>query len=680
MKLATTLLPDGRTIHCVNQYEVDFSVHEIFTDDLAARGIVLPADGVFFDVGANIGLFALYLRDKCERARIYAYEPMPSAFAALEQNMSSHAWQGEAVHAGLGAQPGMVEFDYFPGVTALSTSNSAVGKEMSGGLRKLLSGNRAGAEVQDIFDKTGATEIREDAGFVDALFNIEKVSARIDTLSNEIARLGIGHIDLLKIDTEGAEKDVLAGIADQDWPKIRQMMVEVHLGAAERDLIERQLQHRGFQTSIGDHPLSQGSVPVYHIYARRPAGTAIDWWAMLMDRAFLENPYPDLKRIQALGPVHLDAKSGIYFILGHKEFALAARAPQMGRDTRLWRDGWNTPENAVRDPVSFRLFSEVQPQMINVNPPDHRRMRAVYEQAFKPSAIAAMAPMIQAEADRLLDAMPMETSIDFISSYAAPLPLRVLRNLFEIPESMDDDISRWSAALIKIADVMTSHEQRQEALAALTEFKTFLSAHIAERRKNPGKSMMDMAITAFDDGTLDEQEMLTNLVSMLIAGHETTVTLIGNGMLSLLRNPDQLARMRADRGLTPTAVDEFLRFEPGGNMIIRVAIEDCQLGDTLIPAGEMVIGMIGAVNRDPLRFENPDTLDVGREKNPQFTFGGGIHICLGAPLARLEAQIAFDALLARFPAIELDGDPVWRLDRLNARGLQTLALRLKGAA
>lgn len=410
------------------------------------------------------------------------------------------------------------------------------------------------------------------------------------------------------------------------------------------------------------------------------AATSVDWWALLTDRAFLADPYPWLRQLQQRGPVHHDQASDVWFVLGHREFAQLAKAPQLGRDTRLWRDGWCTPENRQRDPVSYQLLAEFQPQMINANPPDHRRMRDVFEQAFKPSVIAALTPMVQAEADRLLDAMPAGATLDFIEQFAAPLPLRVLCNLFEIPAEMDADIGRWSAALIKIGDIMMTPEQKRDAHAALTQFKAYLRTHLDARRQQPGDGMMDLVTRAFDDGTLDEQEMLTNLVAMLIAGHETTVTLIGNGMLALLRHPDQMARLRADRALVRSAVEEFLRYEPGGNMILRVAIEDYPVGGSVIPAGSLAIGLIGAVNRDPARFEQPDRLDIGRQPNAHFTFGSGIHICIGAALARLEAQIAFDALLDRFPAIELAGEAQWRLDRINARGLGTLPVRLGAAA
>lgn len=410
------------------------------------------------------------------------------------------------------------------------------------------------------------------------------------------------------------------------------------------------------------------------------AGEGIDWWSILTDRAFLENPYDELKRLQSLGPVHLDAASGVYFVLGHRAFLKVAKSSELGRDTRHWKNGWTAPDYRVHDPVGYRLFSEFQPQMINCDGAEHARMRKVYEPAFRSQAVRDVGALVEAEAAQLLDAMPREGTVDFIEAFAGPLPLRVLCKLFDIPQSLDETVARWSASLIRIGDILMTPDQKSEALEALTEFKAFLRDHIAARRARPGDSLMDLAIRAHDDGTLDEEETLTNLVSMLVAGHETTVTLIGNGLLLLLRHPGEMARLRADRSLLRTAIEEFLRMEPGGNMILRVAREDVEVEGTLIPAGAPVLGLVGAINRDPTRFERADEVDIGRPANAQLTFGSGPHVCIGAPLARLEAHIAFSALLDRYGSIELAGEPEWRLDRLNARGLGSLPVRVGGAA
>lgn len=404
-----------------------------------------------------------------------------------------------------------------------------------------------------------------------------------------------------------------------------------------------------------------------------------DWWATLTDTDVLRDPYPALARLRALGPVHFDHRSGVYFVLGHGAFSRIAKDPRMGRDTRAWADGWTSEGYRARDPLGYRLLSEFHPQMINVDGADHARMRGVYEPAFHPRPTKALTPLIEAEARRLLDAMPSNGVVDFMAAYAGPLPLRVLCALFDLPQSLDETIGRWSASLIRIGDIMMTPAQKEEALEALTDFKAVLRDLVAARRKAPGDSLMDMAIRAQDDGTLTEEETLTNLVSMLIAGHETTVTLIGNGLLLLLRHPDQMARLRADPDLMRPAIEEFLRMEPGGNMILRIALADVEIEGTTIPAGAPVIGLIGAINRDPARFADPDTCDIGRSGNAHFTFGGGAHFCIGAPLARLEASVAFSELLARYPRIETAGPEEWRLDRLNARGLARLPVRLEAA-
>lgn len=405
--------------------------------------------------------------------------------------------------------------------------------------------------------------------------------------------------------------------------------------------------------------------------------SSINWWQRLADPEYLENPYPELKQLQALGPIHYDPLSDIYFALGHEAFSKISRSKQMGRDTRVWTYAWNTEENRERDPLSYRFFKEFQPQMIMSNQPDHRRMRAVYEPVFRPRSVAAMADMIRSEAQELLDVLPAQGEIDFIDAFAGPLPLRVLRNLFEMPKAMDDQVSAWSAAIIKAGDIMMTAEQKAEAYAALMAFKTYLKDHLAKRRLKPGDGLIDTVIAAFDDGTMDEDETLTNLVAMLIAGHETTVTLIGNGMMILMQNPDQLTRLRQDASLIPSAVEEFMRVEPGGNMILRVAIEDFEVAGTVIPKGAMVIGLIGAVNRDPAVFANPDSVDVGRHPNPHLTFGAGVHFCVGAPLARLEGKIAFEMFLNHCADLTLAGKPAWRLDRMNARGLGKLPLAIR---
>lgn len=398
----------------------------------------------------------------------------------------------------------------------------------------------------------------------------------------------------------------------------------------------------------------------------------LDWWRLLADRAFLCDPYPVLAPLREAGPIHRDARSGIYFVLSHRAFTQVAKAPEMGRDTRLWVDGWARPGGAEQDPVGHRIYSEVMPQMLNADPPDHERMRGVFEPSFRPVSITSLAPMITAEARALLDAMPASGIVDMVAQFAAPLPIRVMRNLLEVPASMEPQIGAWSATLSKLNDIMLTQEQKRAAQAALDGFKDFLRRHIDARRGCPHRGMIADVIAAGDQGVMSEEEMLISLVSMLIAGHETTVTLIGNGLLMLLQHPAELARLRADRGLMRTAVEECLRYWPGINLNIKVARDPLVVEGVTIPRGALVIGLVAAINRDPNRFERPDAVDIGRRPNPHATFGSGIHLCIGAPLGRLEAQIAFDLLLDRFPSLALAGEAEWHPDRINTRGLERL--------
>jgi FkbM family methyltransferase len=264
MTLSTATLPNGNTVHCLNPYEIEFSVHEIFNDDLTRHGLDLPKDGVYFDVGANIGLFALYLNDRCPDASIYSYEPIPAVFEALQRNLAGLSGNCHAIRLGLGATPGMVEFDYYPGITGLSTCNRAAGQVLSQGLKNILLGEGNSEDVREIRDRQ-----HYDPELVAQLLTPTRVQCPIERLSDQLAAKGHDSVDLLKIDTEGSEEAVLAGLDPDDWGKIRQLMVEVHVGRETLDAMERRFQELGYRTSKEDHPMAKGGAPVFHLYARR---------------------------------------------------------------------------------------------------------------------------------------------------------------------------------------------------------------------------------------------------------------------------------------------------------------------------------------------------------------------------------------------------------------------------
>lgn len=402
-----------------------------------------------------------------------------------------------------------------------------------------------------------------------------------------------------------------------------------------------------------------------------------NWWGIITDPKFIENPFPTLYEIAKQGPLHYDAGSDMYIVLGHKEFQQVMASKHMRRDTRLWKGGWHSEEYRNKDRVGFDLLSGNQHQMINRDGLDHRRMRKVYTPVFREKMMKNLRQMVQSECNKLLDTLKENESINFIEAVASPLPLRVMCNLFDIPSSLDDEIGRWSAAIIRLADVILSDQQKKDALEAQNNFKAYLREEIALRRNKGGDSLMDLAIKAFDDGLLNEEETLTNLMSMILAGHETTVSLLGSGLYLLLKNQEQLKKLRSNRSLMGTAIEEMLRLEPSGTMILRVAAEDYHIANMVIPQGSMVMGMIAATNLDLRRYSDPFKFDIERSPNPQQTFGGGPHYCIGAPLARLEASIVFNSLLDRYLDIQLSADAEWSLDRLNARGLAKLPVNIR---
>ncbi len=401
----------------------------------------------------------------------------------------------------------------------------------------------------------------------------------------------------------------------------------------------------------------------------------VDWWSMLTDPEYLKSPYAELKNLREMGPVHRDPATGVFFVLGHNAFRAMATAREMGRDTRLWAHGWNRQEVRENDPLTYELFSEFQPQMTNANPPDHRRQRSVYEKAYRADGLAEPLGLADAEVARLLDSLPVGEPFDFIEKVAAPLSRSIARDAFAVPPQMEEQLARWVADLGFIGNIMMSVEQKQNAQKALREFKAYLRERFAAGLDEPGEGFVGIALKALADGTMDEEETLNNLVT-LIAGGTATATLLGNGLLTLLRHPDEMAKLRSNPDLLSSAIEEMLRFEPGCSFIIRVAIEDYDCAGARIPEGALAIGLTGATNRDPERFDDPDTFDITRRHNAHHVFGGGAHICIGKTQVRLTAERLFAQLLDRFPRIELAGDPVWWTHRSDQHGLHSLPIKL----
>jgi pimeloyl-[acyl-carrier protein] synthase len=395
----------------------------------------------------------------------------------------------------------------------------------------------------------------------------------------------------------------------------------------------------------------------------------------MRDPAFRENPYPLLRALRERGRIERDAV-GVWLIGHHADVNAGLR------DNHLSREPWRTPVwDVLRPFVADSTLERTTLQWMLFNdPPKHTRLRRLVNAAFKPPVIEALRERITAVADGLLAALPAPGSgapFDLMAGLAQPLPVRVICDLLGLPPQDFARTKQWSDALSLVVEPVTRKEWRRDAAAAAEAMVAYLRGHIASHRAKPRDDLLGTLIQAHDDdGALSDDELLGNLVLLFVAGHETTTNLLGNGTLTLLRHPEALARLRTDTAtLLAGAVAEMLRYEGSVNMVARHTVQPYALGDTTVPPGEILFFMLGAANRDPAAFAEPDRFDIARSPNPHLAFGAGIHYCVGAPLARLEAEIAFDRLLARYPALTMeDPAPVWRR-LINLRGLECLTLR-----
>ncbi|MDQ7910952.1 cytochrome P450 [Phytohabitans sp. ZYX-F-186] len=328
--------------------------------------------------------------------------------------------------------------------------------------------------------------------------------------------------------------------------------------------------------------------------------------------------------------------SPVWLVTRYAEVRAALADPRLSLDKRH-ATGW----------AGFRLPPALDANLLNMDPPQHTRIRSLVSQAFTPRRVEEMRPGVQRLADQLVDALPAGWPVDLIAAYAEPLPIGVVGEMFDVPH---DDLARlrgWTN------DMVTG--TREAAGAAIGAIHHFLAELVAHRRAAPGTDLLSAMIEARDEGDRLSEDELTSLAFLLLfAGYENTVNLIGTAVLALLRDPARAAALRADESLLPAAVEEFMRFDPPAPVSIRrFPTEDLTIGEVTIAKGETVLLGLAAANRDPDRWTEPDTLDLARPENPHVSLGHGIHYCLGAPLARLEARIAIGTLLRRLPDLEL---------------------------
>jgi cytochrome P450 len=389
----------------------------------------------------------------------------------------------------------------------------------------------------------------------------------------------------------------------------------------------------------------------------------------LFGAAMLADPYPSYARLRRIDPVHWMEDPGSWVLTRYADIVSVLRSPHASAE-RL-----DIAQRRV--PAEFQeVFTSRKDAMLNADPPRHTRLRLLVNKAFTPGAVAALAPFIQRFVDDVLDTVRPRGRMDVIRDLAYPLPATVIAELLGVPHADRDRFKQWSddtAALAGNLPGSLSEDVLRRGAEGLRELRAYFAGIVAQRRVEPRDDLISALVRAEQEGErLNEAELLANAVLLLNAGHETTTNLIGNGTLALLRHPDQLRRLREDPALIPTAVEELLRYDSPVQFTSRVLKADLALGGKQLRAGQTVLLLLGAANRDPAQFPNPNRLDVGRADNKHLAFGLGSHFCLGAPLARLEGRIVFETLLRRLPGLRLAGPaPVYR-QNFNLRGLEAL--------
>ena len=385
------------------------------------------------------------------------------------------------------------------------------------------------------------------------------------------------------------------------------------------------------------------------------------------DPAFLADPYPWFAELRQRGAVHRHDGLGLWIAVSHDAAGAVLRDRGLGR---LWRD---------REPAElFPAFNLLhRTSMLESEPPTHTRLRRLVAGAFGRGHVERLRPRIAELADGLVAGLAERLggggAHDLLEEVAAPLPVAVIAELLGVPEADRGLLRPWSNAIVKMYEYGLPAEQEAAAERAAAGFVAYLRALVAERRRAPrAEDMVTDLVRAVDEGDrLSDDEVVGTCVLLLMAGHEATVNVVGNGVLALLRRPDEWRRVVAAPGLVPAAAEEMVRFDPALQLFERTATRDAEVAGVRIAAGERVAALLGAANRDPAAFAAPDRFDAGRDPNPHLGFGAGIHYCLGAPLARIEVQSALAALARRLPGLALAGDPP-RRPEFVIRGLGAL--------
>ncbi|MFJ4470073.1 cytochrome P450 [Streptomyces sp. NPDC089424] len=396
---------------------------------------------------------------------------------------------------------------------------------------------------------------------------------------------------------------------------------------------------------------------------------AFDPW----DPAFLADPYPAYARLRARGRVHHFERTDQWLVPHHADVSALLRDRRLGRSYQhrfTHEDFGRTAPAPEHEP--FHTLNDHG--MLDLEPPDHTRIRRLVSKAFTPRTVERLKPYVEKLAGDLVTALAEAGGGDLLTDVAEPLPVAVIAEMLGIPEADRAPLRPWSADICGMYELNPSPETAARAVRASVEFSAYLRELIALRRKEPGEDLVSGLIAAHDEGDrLTEQEMISTAVLLLNAGHEATVNATVNGWWALFRNPDQLAALRADHSLVPSAVEELMRYDTPLQLFERWVLDDIEIDGTTIPRGAEVALLFGSANHDERVFAAPERLDLTRGENPHISFSAGIHYCIGAPLARIELAASMRALLEKAPTLALSAEPQ-RKPNFVIRGLEGLSV------
>lgn len=397
------------------------------------------------------------------------------------------------------------------------------------------------------------------------------------------------------------------------------------------------------------------------------------------DPAFRADPYPFYARLREEEPVHV-SPFGFTVVSRYDDVARTLRGAEFARDVEAHTPPPTDPIRLARREQLRRRREEgrAAKTILNLDPPDHTRLRRLVSLAFTPTAIERLRPRIQSLVDDVLDRAADRGEMEVVDELAFPVPFQVISDLLDLPTERSDEVRDWSQALTAALEPTATEQTLDDADTAGAAMGNYLHELIEDRRRHLGDDVLSALLQAEEAGDRLSPVELRSFVTLLyVAGHETTVNLIGNGLLALLRHPDQLRRWRDDPSLDTNAVDELLRYDGPVQQTVRVPLVPVRYGNVEVEPGTVVMTVLGSASHDPGVFDDPETLRLDRPNaNRHLGFAAGVHYCLGASLAKLEAQVAITSVIRRFPDLELAGEPSWR-DRLTIRGVDRLPVSLR---